>query len=142
MSQAKTGDNVRLHYTGKLDNGEVFDSSRSRGPIEVKLGSGQVIPGFDRTIRVMSTGETKTVEVPAAEAYGQRQDGNVIEFDRDNLPAGTDPQVGQQMRLQTQDGRAVPATVTNATETAITMDANHPLAGKDLTFELELLEIV
>lgn len=142
MSQAKKGDTVRVHYTGKLKDGDVFDSSRQRGPLELKLGAGQVITGFERAIEGMSPGESKSVDVPAAEGYGQRQEEKVIDFERSALPANLDPRVGEQLQLQTQDGRAVPAAVTKVSESTVTVDANHPLAGNDLVFELELVEIV
>lgn len=142
MSQAKKGDTVRVHYTGKLKDGDVFDSSRQRGPLELKLGAGQVITGFEQAIEGMSPGESKSVDVPAAEGYGQRQEEKVIDFERSALPANLDPRVGEQLQLQTQDGRAVPAAVTKVSESTVTVDANHPLAGNDLVFELELVEIV
>jgi peptidylprolyl isomerase len=142
MTQAQKGDTVRVHYTGKLQDGSVFDSSREREPLELTLGSGRVIPGFEQAIEGMAPGDTKSVDVPAAEAYGQRFQERVVDFERERLPAGIDPQVGQQLQLQTQQGQPVPAVVTRVSESTITVDANHPLAGRDLVFDLELMEIV
>lgn len=142
MSEAKQGDTVRVHYTGKLKDGEVFDSSRRRDPLEVTLGAGQVITGFERAIEGMAPGESRNVDVPAAEAYGQRHDEKVLVLERDKFPPDVDPKVGQQLQLQTQEGRPVPAVVTRVSDLTVTMDANHPLAGHDLVFELELVEIV
>jgi FKBP-type peptidyl-prolyl cis-trans isomerase 2 len=141
MTKAKHGDTVRVHYTGKLEDGTVFDSSRQRDPLQVTLGSGQVISGFERALEGMSPGDSKSVAVPPAEGYGDRQDDRIIQYDRSRLPAGAAPEVGQQVQLQSQDGSQIPAVVTRVSESSITLDANHPLAGRDLTFELELVEI-
>jgi FKBP-type peptidyl-prolyl cis-trans isomerase 2 len=142
MPQAKTGDTVRIHYTGKLNDGTVFDSSRQREPMELKLGGGQVIPGFERAVEGMAPGDSKRVQVTAADAYGHRQDAQVLEFRRSELPPNAPPKVGQRIELQTEGGQKVPAQITNVTEATFTVDANHPLAGKDLTFDLELVDIV
>lgn len=142
MSQAKKGDTVRVHYTGKLKDGKVFDSSRQDDPLELELGAGQFVTGFEAAVEGMVPGESKSVEVPAEEAYGQRQDFKILEFYRNMLPASVEPKVGGQMQLQTQDGRAVPAVVTRVSESTVTVDVNHPLAGRDLIFDVELLEIV
>ncbi len=142
MSQAKQGDTVRVHYTGKLKDGKVFDSSRQRDPLELTLGAGQVIPGFERAIEGMTPGDSKSVDVPAGEAYGQRQDDKVVDFQRSALPPDTDMHVGQRVQLETRDGHAVAAVVAGVSESTVTVDVNHPLAGKDLVFDLELVEIV
>ncbi len=142
MSKAKQGDTVRVHYTGKLRDGTVFDSSQQRGPLELTLGAGQVITGFERALEGMAPGESKSVQVPVDEAYGQRQKEKVLDFDRSTLPADVQPQIGQQVQLQAQGGQSLPAVVTNVSESKVTVDANHPLAGSDLLFELELVEIV
>lgn len=142
MAEAKTGDTVRVHYTGKLKDGDVFDSSRQRGPLEVTLGAGQVISGFEQALEGMSPGESKCVDVPAAEGYGERQEEKILDFQRSVLPDDIDPKIGQSLQLQTQDGRAVPAVVTRVSESTVTVDANHPLAGSHLVFDLELVEIV
>ncbi|HSK21470.1 MAG TPA: peptidylprolyl isomerase [Longimicrobiales bacterium] len=140
MASAKSGDTVRVHYTGKLEDGSVFDSSDGRDPLEFTVGSGQVIPGFDQAVAGMSPGEEREVKIPAAEAYGDRKDDLVIVVERSQLPPDIDPDVGQQLQLS-QEGRAFVVTVADVNEQNITLDANHPLAGEDLTFELQLVEI-
>lgn len=141
MSQATTGDTVRVHYTGKLDEGEVFDSSRQREPLEFTLGGGQVIPGFDQAVAGMRPGEEKTVTIPAGEAYGPRRDELFLKVERDRLPAHLDPEVGQQLQMS-QGEQVAMVTIAEVTDEGVILDANHPLAGRDLTFELELVEIV
>jgi len=139
---AKPGDTVAVHYTGKLDDGSVFDSSRDREPIQFVLGQRRVIAGFDKAIAGMSPGETKTANVPAEDAYGPHQPELVVEFTRDRIPPEIEPEVGQELQVQTTAGKALPAVVIDASDTAVTLDANHPLAGKDLTFEIELVDVV
>jgi FKBP-type peptidyl-prolyl cis-trans isomerase 2 len=141
MAQAQTGDTVRVHYTGRLDGGEVFDSSRGRDPFEFTLGEGQVIPGFDRAVTGMEPGDEKTVTIPSDQAYGERRDEMVGEVPRAQFPPHIDPQVGQQLQMQ-QEGQNFVVTVAEVSDDAVKLDANHPLAGKDLTFDLELVEIV
>jgi FKBP-type peptidyl-prolyl cis-trans isomerase 2 len=142
MAQAKQGDTVRVHYTGMLKDGDVFDSSRQRDPLELTLGAGQVIHGFEQAVEGMTPGESKRVDVPAAAAFGQRRNDKILEFERSTLPPNVAPQVGHHMRLQAADGREIPAVVTGVSESTVTVDANHPLAGRDLVFDLELLAIV
>ena len=141
MTQAKSGDTVRIHYTGTLDDGSTFDSSAGRDPLEFKLGSGQVIPGFDKGVDGMSVGEKKTIHIPADEAYGQMDDRAVQAIPRENIPDDIPLEVGIQLQMQSPTGQVMPVTVTEVTETEVTLDANHPLAGKDLTFELELVSV-
>ena len=142
MSDAKTGDTVRIHYTGTLADGSTFDTSSGRAPLEFTVGSGQIIPGLDRAIAGMSVGEKKTVEVPAAEAYGDRNPEGVQSVPRTEVPDHIPLDPGTQLQVQTGDGRTLPVTVAEVTEETVVLDANHPLAGKDLTFEVELVEIV
>jgi FKBP-type peptidyl-prolyl cis-trans isomerase 2 len=142
MSDAKSGDTVRIHYTGTLPDGSTFDSSAGRDPLEFTVGSGQIIPGLDRAIDGMSVGEKKTVEVPASEAYGDRNPEGVQTVPRAQVPDHIPLDPGTQLQVQTGDGRTLPVTVADVTEEAVVLDANHPLAGKDLTFEVELVEIV
>jgi peptidylprolyl isomerase len=137
---AKSGDTVRVHYTGKLEDGSVFDSSNGRDPLEFTVGAGEVIAGFDQAVAGMSPGEEREVRIPAAEAYGDRKDDLVIVVDRAQLPPDIDPEVGQQLQLS-QEGRAFVVQVADVTHENITLDANHPLAGEDLTFELQLVAI-
>jgi len=140
-AMAKDGDTVRVHYTGTLDDGTTFDSSVEREPLEFTLGQDQVIPGFEEAVRGLEVGQSKTVTIPAAEAYGPYSEQLVMEIGRDQLPEGLDPEVGQQLQAQGADGRTTVVVITEVSETTVTVDANHPLAGKDLTFEIELVEI-
>lgn len=141
MSQAKSGDTVRIHYTGKLDDGTQFDSSSGREPLEFALGSGQVIPGFDNAVDGMAVGESKTVTIPPAEAYGDKHPQLVQDVPKSALPPEIEPQVGMQLQSQTPDGQTIPLLITEVAEEKITVDGNHPLAGQDLTFDIELVEI-
>lgn len=142
MSQAKTGDTVHVHYTGKLDDGTQFDTSEGGQPLEFTVGGGQVISGFDKAVEGMTAGDTKSVRIPAEQAYGSRHDQLVQEVPMTALPDDLDPVVG--MRLQTSDpaGAAIQLVVTAVAENSITVDGNHPLAGEALNFDLELVKIV
>jgi FKBP-type peptidyl-prolyl cis-trans isomerase 2 len=140
--QAKNGNIVQVDYTGKLADGTVFDSSVGSEPLEFKLGAGQVIPGFEKAVLGMKVGEKKTVTIPANEAYGPHRDEQVVELSREELPSDLTPQVGQQLVVNQQDGRQIIVVITNVSDNnTVTIDANHPLAGKDLTFEIELVKI-
>ncbi len=142
MPQAKSGDKVRVHYTGRLDEGTQFDSSSGSDPLEFELGAGQVIPGFENAVTGMNPGDKVTVTIPCDEAYGPHRDEMVLEAPRSEIPSELDPQVGQQLQLQHPSGQAIPVVITEVAEETITLDGNHPLAGQDLTFDLELVEIV
>lgn len=142
MSQAKSGDTVRIHYTGTLDDGTEFDSSTGRDPLEFSLGGGQVIPGFDSAVSGMSVGDNKTVTIQPAEAYGQRHEQLVQQVPRSALPEEMEPVVGMQLQSQSPDGQVMNLVVVEIEEETITMDANHPLSGQALTFAIELVEIV
>ena len=141
MTLAKAGNTVQIHYTGTLQDGSVFDSSEGRDPLEFQLGAGQIIPGLDQAIDGMAAGEQKTVTIPAAEAYGDYQAEAKQTIPRDQIPADIPLDVGTMLQMQTPDGRAVPVQVADVTEEAVTLDANHPLAGKDLTFEVEIVSV-
>jgi len=141
MTQAKTGDTVKIHYTGTLDDGTQFDSSEGRDPLQFTLGSGQVIPGFDRAVEGMTVGDSKTVNIEAAEAYGPRREQMVQEVPRSALPEDLEPREGMALQAHGQDGRVVNLTVTEVGDESITVDGNHPLAGKDLNFDITLVEI-
>jgi peptidylprolyl isomerase len=141
MAQAKQGDTVKVNYTGKLSDGTVFDSSIDRHPMQFTVGKGQLISGFDKAVLGMAAGDKKTVVIPVAEAYGPRQDSAVVEVERKNLPPDLNAQIGQRLELTQEDDSTVLVTVMGASETSLTLDANHPLAGKELTFEIELLSI-
>ncbi len=142
MAQAKQGDTVNVHYTGQLDNGTVFDTSRSRHPLQFTIGKGQVIAGFEQAVVGMKSGESKTVIIPVDQAYGQRRQDKIITMERNQLPPDINPNVGQRLELTQMDDQNVLVTVAAVTDANLTLDANHPLAGKDLTFHIELIGIV
>ena len=141
MAEAQTGDTVKVHYKGMLEDGQVFDDSHNREPLEFTIGEGQVIPGFEDAVKGMSPGETETEEIPSDQAYGARREDLVAAIDRSALPDGMDPDVGQRLQMEQEGGQTLNVVVVDQDESSITVDANHPLAGKDLTFELELVEI-
>ena len=141
MSQAKPGDTVKIHYTGKLDDGTQFDSSAGREPLEFEVGSGQVIPGFDKAVEGMSIGESKSVRIEPADAYGDRHEQLVQTVDRTALPEDLDPSVGMRLQSQGPEGQVIELTVTEVSAQSITVDANHPLAGQALNFDVELTSI-
>ena len=138
---AKDGDTVKVHYTGTLDDGTVFDTSVEREPLEFTLGEGKVIPGFEEAVKGMKVGLSKTVTIPVEKAYGPRLDDLVIAIERPQLPENLNPEVGQRLQMQQANGRLSVVIVTDVSEKTITVDANHPMAGKDLTFELKLVEV-
>ena len=142
MRVVQKGDTVRVHYHGKLTSGETFDSSEGRDPLEFKVGAGMVIQGFDEGVLDMKQGDKKTVEIPVTNAYGPRDENLLIEFTNEQLPEGLKPEEGMQLQLNNQDGRAYPVVIRAISEKSITLDANHPLAGEDLIFDIELVEIV
>lgn len=134
-----TGTRVLVHYTGTLDDGTQFDSSREREPLEVVLGQNMVIPGFEKAIAAMKPGQTVTVRIPEAEAYGPHNENMLITFPRSSFPADIPAALGEQLILRSPEGHEVPALIVDVNETEISLDANHPLAGFDLTFEIELI---
>ena len=142
MQQVQNGDKIRVHYHGKLRNGETFDSSNGREPLEFTVGSGQVIKGFDEGVKGMKVGDKKTVEIPVGEAYGEKQQEMMIEFPKEQFPADMNPEVGMQLMMSNGSGQNFPVTVAEVRENSVILDANHPLAGQDLIFDLELVEIV
>lgn len=141
MTQVKTGDTVRIHYTGTLADGSVFDTSEGRDPLEFQVAAGQIIPGLDAALPGMAVGEKKVVEVPCAEAYGDANPQAVQAVPRAEIPADLPLEVGSQLQVQTTDGQVLPVTIAEVSEETVTLDANHPLAGKDLTFAIELVGI-
>jgi len=140
--QAKNGDTVLVHYVGRLDDGQVFDSSRDHDgePLEFEVGAEQVIAGFDAGVRGMSVGETKRIEIEPDDAYGPRQETLAQSVPRDGMNLSVEPQIGMILNMQLPDGNQIPVTITDITDTQVTLDANHPLAGQRLTFEVELVE--
>jgi len=142
MGQAKAGDTVKVHYTGKLkEDGTVFDSSVEREPLAFKLGAGQVIPGFEKAVEGLTPGEKTNAVIPSTEAYGPRQEEAMITVERAQLPPDIKPEVGQQLQMQQQNGQPCMVRVVQVDDAQITLDANHPLAGKDLEFEIELVAV-
>lgn len=141
MTQAKHGDTVRIHYTGRLTDGTEFDSSTGREPLEFQLGAGQIITGLENKVQGMAEGETATVTIPADEAYGQHRPEGVQTVPRDRIPEGVDVAPGARLQATGGDGQAMTLTVVNASDEDVTVDANHPLAGKDLVFDVELVEV-
>lgn len=141
MTEVKTGDTVRIHYTGTLTDGEVFDSSDGRDPLEFAVGSGQIIPGLDTAIPGMVVGDKKTVEVPADQAYGHIDPNARQAVPRGEIPDEIPLEVGTQLQVQTPQGQVMPVTVFEVTEEQVILDANHPLAGRDLIFAIELISI-
>ena len=141
MTQAKTGDTVKVHYTGKLEDGSVFDSSNDKPPLEFTLGEQRVIKGFEDGVMGMAVGDSKTIEIPCEEAYGPSREEMIIEVTKDQFPPDITPEVGQGLELRQEDGQSLMVMVTDVSEEYITLDANHPLAGKDLTFDIELVAI-
>ncbi len=142
MSKAKTGDTVRVHYTGKLDDGSVFDSSAGRDPLEFTLGSQQVIPGFEGAVDGLTIGESVTTRIEPDNAYGHRRDELVLEVARGEFPPDVTPEIGMRLAIEQPDGQQVPVTITDVDDSTITLDANHSLAGQALNFDIELVEIV
>jgi peptidylprolyl isomerase len=142
MAQVKQGDVVKVHYTGKLVSGDQFDSSEGREPLEFTVGAGQMIKGFDAAMPGMEVGDKKTVNIPAADAYGEKDPTAIIEFPKENVPADMKLEPGMQLTLSNQEGQPFPVVVTEIKEDVIVLDANHFLAGQELVFDIELVEIV
>ena len=141
MSQVKSGDTVAIHYTGTLLDGTTFDSSDGRDPLEFVVGSGQIIPGLDVALPGMAVGDKKTVQIECAQAYGPLNPGLRQSIPREGIPDGIPLEIGSQLQMQTPDGHPLPVMVVEVDEATVTLDANHPLAGKDLTFDIELMRI-
>lgn len=138
MSTVKDGDVVKIHYTGALDDGTVFDSSEGRDPLEFKVGEGRVIPGFEKGVMGMAVGENKKIHIPSEEAYGDYKEEMKLTAPRQNFPKDVEIQTGMQFQLQADNGQVILASVIGFTDTDVHLDANHPLAGKNLNFDLKL----
>ncbi len=141
MSTAKKGDSVKVHYTGTLDSGEVFDSSLEREPIAFTLGVGMMIPGFDKGVMGMAVGEKKKVNIPCDEAYGPHSEDNMMQIPKAEVPPGMEPKVGMMVEMRSPEGHSVPVKIAAISDEFVTLDGNHPLAGQDLNFDLELVSI-
>ncbi|SEA07529.1 peptidylprolyl isomerase [Arachidicoccus rhizosphaerae] len=142
MQTAKKGDKVKVHYHGKLTDGTTFDSSEGRAPLEFEVGSGQVIPGFDEGVTGLQIGEKKTVNIPAAQAYGQVSEDQIVEFPKSQFPQDLTPEVGMPLQMSNDQGQTFQVIIKEVKEDSVVLDANHPLAGKDLIFDIELVDIV
>jgi FKBP-type peptidyl-prolyl cis-trans isomerase 2 len=142
MAIAKEGDAVKVHYSGKLADGSIFDSSEDTQPLEFVIGEGQLIAAFEKGVIGMISGESKTIRIPMEEAYGPHRDELIFEFERERAPEGFEPEIGEPVPMSRNDGMQPVATVIGKSETAFTMDANHPLAGKDITFDITLVDII
>lgn len=140
MQAVKDGDTVKVHYHGKLRSGETFDSSEGREPLEFTVGSGQVIKGFDDGVRGMNAGDKKTVEIASGDAYGEREEERIIEFPKTQFPPDMKPEEGMQLMMNDGEGQSLPVIITEVREETVMLDANHPLAGQDLIFDIELVE--
>lgn len=141
MQQVKNGDTVKVHYHGKLTDGTTFDSSEGREPLEFEVGAGMMIPGFDSGVVGMAKGEKKTISIPAEEAYGVVQDDLLMEFPMDRFPPDMKPEPGMALNMSNEQGQQFPVLIAEVKEDAVILDANHPLAGKDLIFDIEMVEI-
>jgi len=141
MQQVKNGDTVRVHYHGKLTDGTTFDSSEGREPLEFSVGSGQVIKGFDDALVDMKVGEKKTVNIPVDQAYGQHNDDMLMEYPLSEFPPDMHPAVGMELHMSDNQGNVFPVVIAEVLENSVVLDANHPLAGQDLVFEIELVSI-
>ncbi|MBO6718326.1 MAG: peptidylprolyl isomerase [Rhizobiaceae bacterium] len=142
MTEVKSGDVVRLHYTGKLEDGTQFGTSVGDEPLELRVGAGQIIAGLDKQIEGMTVGEKETVTIPVDEGYGPRDERQIDVVPRSAIPPNIELSIGGVLQAQTPDGRAIQLVVKDLDDTQVTVDANHPLAGHDLTFEVEIVEIV
>lgn len=140
MEQVKPGDKVKVHYHGRLNDGSTFDSSEGREPLEFEAGSGSVIPGFDKGVIGMEAGEKKTINIPVEEAYGPRQEDLLMEFPLDRFPPDVKPEPGMSFNMSN-GSQSFPVVVTEVKDDVVILDANHPLAGEDLTFDIELVSI-
>ena len=141
MAQAKTGDMVKVHYTGKLDDGTVFDTSADREPLEFTIGERQLIPDFEQAVIGMEPGESKSIQIASENAYGPHHEEMVMVVERKDMPEGLNPQVNQRLQVQQSNGQSFVVTVTEVSESSVKLDGNHPLAGKDLAFDIQLTAI-
>jgi peptidylprolyl isomerase len=142
MSKAKNGDTVKVHYTGKLEDGTVFDSSLKRDPLEFKIGETQVLAGFQEAIIGMSPGDSKTEKIPAEKAYGAPKEELVFKVEKNRLPSNISPKIGKMLEVQQSNGQRIPVEITHISEKEVTLDANYPLAGKNLVFDIKLVDIL
>jgi peptidylprolyl isomerase len=141
LSNIKSGDTVKVHYTGTLKDGTIFDSSKGREPLEFVFGQGQLIPGFEKAVESLNPGDLTKVNIPYNEAYGEVRGDMIVSIERDKVPTDIKPEIGLQLQIQQPNGQPLPVVITDVSDSHIVLDANHPLAGKDLTFEIELVSV-
>ena len=141
MQTVKNGDTVKVHYHGRLTNGTTFDSSEGRAPLEFQVGAGMVIKGFENGVLDMKVGDKKTIHIPVDQAYGPKSEEMIIEFPKENMPPDLNPQIGDELQMSNPQGQVFQVKVVGVNDQSITLDANHALAGEDLIFALELVEI-
>lgn len=142
MAKASKGDTIKVNYTGKLEDGSVFDTSEEREPLEFTMGEGQLIPGFEQAVEGLSEGDSTTVNIASDDAYGERRDDLEIDISKSELPGDVEAEVGMQLQMRQKDNdEVIPVQVTGVEEDKVTIDANHPLAGKDLVFDIEVVDI-
>lgn len=141
MQTVKNGDTVKVHYHGRLTNGTTFDSSEGRAPLEFQVGAGMVIKGFENGVLDMKVGDKKTIHIPVDQAYGPKSEEMIIEFPKENMPPDLNPQIGDELQMSNPQGQVFQVKVVGVNDQSITLDANHALAGEDLIFDLELVEI-
>lgn len=141
MAEAKSGDTVKVHYTGKLDDGTVFQTSIGREPLELIIGEERIIPAFEQAIIGMNPGDSKSIDVPAESAFGPYREDLLRTIDRSQFPTDVEPEVGQRLNMSQGNGRTIVVTVADLSESSVTLDANHPLAGEDLAFDIQLVEV-
>lgn len=141
MQQVKNGDTVKVHYHGRLTDGTTFDSSEGREPLEFEVGSGSVIAGFDTGVTGMAVGEKRTIQIPVDQAYGPKDPGMLVEFPKTNFPDDMTPELGMRLNMTNGSGQVIPVVITDIKEESVILDANHPLAGEDLIFDIELVSI-
>lgn len=139
--QAKNGDTAHVHYTGRLEDGQVFDSSEGGEPLSFEVGAGQVISGFDDGVRGMEVGDKKRIEIESDDAYGPRTEALIQTVERDKINLGAEPEIGMNLMMHLPDGNQIPVSITEVTESHVTLDANHPLAGQKLVFDVELVDL-
>ena len=141
MQQVNNGDKVKVHYHGRLTDGTTFDSSEGREPLEFEVGSGNVIAGFDEGVKGMTVGQKKTVQIPVDQAYGPKDPEMIVEFPKANFPPDMEPEVGMRLNMTNNTGQVIPVVIVDVKPETVILDANHPLAGEDLVFEIELVSI-
>ena len=141
MTRAKNGDTVKVHYMGRLEDGRVFETTKNHQPLEFVMGSGKIIPGFEKSVLGMEVGDTKTIRIPPDEAYGPRRQDLIVDIKKSDFPDNIRPAIGQRLQIRQPNGHFIDVIIMDMNEDLVTLDANHPLAGNSLIFDVELVEI-